>query len=397
VKPGTAREDRGAIEPRTPYGVPEMAHLLDARARRRAPPSPRATALGAVALMLASCGSERGAPATGHEPVPPQPTVRVEGELVDPAASVDVPRGAHAVGMTLVNDGDEPVSVRRYVEVLHYVGHGYESYEALEGLWIRDGCAPIDPDSCVVIPPRSRLAVPPWLGVRRGVGQCSVCDPSVPASWDARVGCDLAPGGAHAFRITPCEGPRLADGPRFVLPEPAAAPSAALCVAAAEGDLEAVRRLAGDDAERRCALPSSFEPEGTARSSALMLAAKYGHLDVVRHLLSVGFDPLARDPETQRSAYVHAAAGNHIAIVDLLWREGARPPADDPHLGTVLWSAATHDRRDILEHYAAQGADLDLAHFGVTPLEAAERASHAELARWLAARRAPAPEGARRE
>jgi ankyrin repeat protein len=117
-------------------------------------------------------------------------------------------------------------------------------------------------------------------------------------------------------------------------------------------------------------------------SKALFEAASYGNLKKVRHLVSIGFDPLQQDAEG-RSSYVMAAMGNHIAIVDFFWKNGVRPPEDDEHIGTILWSAGLWSRKPILEYYLGKGVDINAEHFGYTALIAAAQSGHLDLVKWL--------------
>lgn len=123
-----------------------------------------------------------------------------------------------------------------------------------------------------------------------------------------------------------------------------------------------------------------------------MAASLSGALQVVRLLVDKGFDPLEPDA-TGRSAYVWAASGNHRDVADYFWKQGKRPPAKDPFIGTVLYSAASWGRLEVLEHDAAQSVDLEARHEGHTPVMGAAQGGHLEVVRWLVAHGAN-PEGA---
>ena len=116
--------------------------------------------------------------------------------------------------------------------------------------------------------------------------------------------------------------------------------------------------------------------------NALFEAASYGNLKKVRHLVSVGFDPLQQDAE-RRSSYVLAAMGNHIAIVDFFWKSGVRPPEDDKNIGAILWSAGVWGRKPILEYYLGKGVDINTEHFGYTALIASAQSGYLDLVKWL--------------
>jgi hypothetical protein len=155
-----------------------------------------------------------------------------------------------------------------------------------------------------------------------------------------------------------------------------------LCEAARLGDLAAVERMLADAAQRQSVCPDGFG--AGARIDALMAAAAVGESRVVRVLVEAGFDPLKPD-DAGRSAYVWAASGNHIDVVDYFWAQDARPPAKDPFIGAVLYSAALWGRLAILEHYQAQSADLDAQHHGYTPIMGAAQGGHLEVVKWLVA------------
>jgi ankyrin repeat protein len=153
-----------------------------------------------------------------------------------------------------------------------------------------------------------------------------------------------------------------------------------LCEAAKQGNLRAVKEFLEDSAQRQSTCADGFGVG--AQIDALMAASVVGELAVVRHLVGDGFDPLKAD-DTGRSAYVWAASGNHIDVVDYFWQKGARPRADDPFIGAVLYSAALWGRKATLEYYRAQSADLDAKHYGYTPLMGAAQAGHLEIVKWL--------------
>jgi len=133
-------------------------------------------------------------------------------------------------------------------------------------------------------------------------------------------------------------------------PVPAKPDSAAPLIAAAnEGDNDALRRLIEKGADVNVSQPS----DGT---TALIVAAAFGHLRVVETLLSAKADP--NKPNAQGRVPLGAAAeGGHNHIVQLLLRSGA--VVDQPsRIGdTPLFLAALRGQWEPFKTLLAAGAD----------------------------------------
>lgn len=155
--------------------------------------------------------------------------------------------------------------------------------------------------------------------------------------------------------------PLWAEGPRRSTP---------LHHAATAGDLGAAKEALKT---------SELEGRNGEKRTALHLAAKGGHADVVALLLSNGAKVDAIDYRGQSALHL-AARGGYYSACDRLLEAGADPNLADSRGDTPLHSAAAggHDEatRSILDHGGA--ADLKNQR-GQTP---ADRAGHARVGSW---------------
>lgn len=89
-------------------------------------------------------------------------------------------------------------------------------------------------------------------------------------------------------------------------------------------------------------LSDAWSDEG---QTALILAARNGHLEVVEALLKAGADP---DHATAdgRTALIMAAEGGHATVVESLLRAGA-----DPNLATVSMGNETYGTAEELDAF----------------------------------------------
>lgn len=113
----------------------------------------------------------------------------------------------------------------------------------------------------------------------------------------------------------------------------------------------------------------------------LHLAAHFGHLPAIEHLLSRGADVHARSTNDMRNTPLHAAAaGRHIAAVHILLSHGADVNAQQQGGWTPLHAAAQNGDREIVVALLEHGADVNLANdAGATALALAEAAGHGAL------------------
>lgn len=96
--------------------------------------------------------------------------------------------------------------------------------------------------------------------------------------------------------------------------------AAALLHAAASGDAEEVKRLI-----QKVSAGANVHATNTCGMTALMLAATYGHIDIVAFLLECGADIDAADWVLKETALMCAAQEGRTKMVDLLLQKGAKP------------------------------------------------------------------------
>ena len=135
----------------------------------------------------------------------------------------------------------------------------------------------------------------------------------------------------------------------------------ALLVAAREGHLEIVRLLLEAGADKDAATT-------TDGATALLLAAFQGHLEVVRLLLEAGAD---KDSATTdgATALLVADREGHLEIVRLLLEAGADKDAATTDGATALLLAAFQGHLEVVRLLLEAGADKDSAMTdGATPL-----------------------------
>ena len=141
-----------------------------------------------------------------------------------------------------------------------------------------------------------------------------------------------------------------------------------------EGDTEAVKTLMELGLD-----PNQWNSRGY---TPLHLAADFGHLDIVHHLLDGGADPsIAMNLPEKRKKFdcqytpLHTAAiAGHLEIVTALLGSGADPNPIDSWGNTPLHRAAYHGYTQIVSELLEGGADPSLkTNNGETALDKANR------------------------
>ena len=125
--------------------------------------------------------------------------------------------------------------------------------------------------------------------------------------------------------------------------------------------------------------------------TALMIAAKEGHLDAARFLIERGADVMARSscPPIGQPALYFATWYKHVAVMKVLLDAGADPsstgktPTGAP-LATPLFAAVDTGHPEAVRLLLERGARTDLKSFDIagvmTPLELAIRYNRTEIA-----------------
>lgn len=152
-----------------------------------------------------------------------------------------------------------------------------------------------------------------------------------------------------------------------------------------KGELDAFEAAALGDADRVDALLRA-EPEiRDSRSpdgwTPLHLAAHFGHEDVVRLLLERGAAVDVRSRNVMANTPLHAAAGRHPRICQILVEAGADVNSRQEGGWTPLHAAARSGHEDTVELLLSRGADPTLTNDdGESAALTAERSGYAELA-----------------
>ena len=149
--------------------------------------------------------------------------------------------------------------------------------------------------------------------------------------------------------------------------------------AAAVGDAHALQAILAEDPESAIA----FSIDGW---TALHLAAAFGTPEAVALLIDHGarVDAISQNPQRNQPLHATMALGRNTDSVRLLLVHGADPNAVQAGGFTALFSAATANRKDLIELLIAHGArvhhrsDLDK-----TAADFARERGHAELGAWL--------------
>jgi ankyrin repeat protein len=163
--------------------------------------------------------------------------------------------------------------------------------------------------------------------------------------------------------------------------------AAPIHVAARAGDVEKVRALlAADPTLLDAPATESYDTEGSP--TALICAARYGHLEVVKLLLEKGANIEAHTWGQPATALSWAAANGHTAIVKLLLEKGAKLEAHSVEWGSdfVLIGACcgAGARIEVVKLLPDKGADIEARDgSGNTALLAAASVGQTEIVRLL--------------
>ena len=146
-------------------------------------------------------------------------------------------------------------------------------------------------------------------------------------------------------------------------------------LAARNGHLDIVRLLLEAGADKDAARQNG--------STALHTAAWNGHLDVVRFLLEAGADKDAAAQSGGTALHTAAQSGN-LDIVRLLLEAGADKDAARKNGSTALHTAAQFGYLDVLQLLVEAGADKDaVMQNGATALSLAVQQGHADIVQLL--------------
>ena len=127
----------------------------------------------------------------------------------------------------------------------------------------------------------------------------------------------------------------------------------------------------------------SFSGDGW---TPLHLAAAFGTPEAVDVLLQHGaqVDVVSKNPQRNQALHAALALGRNRESVKLLLAHGADPNATQVGGFTPLFSAATANRRDLVDLLIESGAQAHhRSDLGKTAAEFARERGHTELAEWL--------------
>jgi ankyrin repeat protein len=127
------------------------------------------------------------------------------------------------------------------------------------------------------------------------------------------------------------------------------------------GDLSAVKLVLDSR-------PHLIDSTNQDHETPLLLAAKYGHLEVVRELLDRGADHTIGDADSSQPIHL-AAVGGHTEVIDLLIARGDNVNAIDNNGTTPLLFAISYRQPETAGWLIDNGADISVTNNrGLTPL-----------------------------
>lgn len=132
---------------------------------------------------------------------------------------------------------------------------------------------------------------------------------------------------------------------------------------------------------------AQVDSRNNAGFSAAMLCARENQPAITEALLKAGADVLPKNHATGETAMITAARLGHTRMVELMLRNvitSEDREATDKTGATAIWWASNNGFIDAVRLLCARKADVNLANSeGVTPLQAAERHGHVEIAQEL--------------
>ena len=152
--------------------------------------------------------------------------------------------------------------------------------------------------------------------------------------------------------------------------------------AAKEGRLEKVQRLVrGGTVDARAG-----DERDAWNRSALLLAASYGHLEMVRWLVREGGSSVEEKSNKGSTALLCAALNGHFAVMRWLVREGGSSVEEKSNDGwTALLFAALNGHLEMVRWLVREGGSSveEKSNHGGTALLCAADNGHLEVVRWL--------------
>ncbi|KAL3451657.1 ankyrin repeat-containing domain protein [Aspergillus insuetus] len=138
--------------------------------------------------------------------------------------------------------------------------------------------------------------------------------------------------------------------------------------AADQGDLQTLTYLLDF-------VPDATNPGPIGDGTALLQAAKGGHIEIVRFLIEKSSPLDIHDNET----LVAAAAGGHTEVLKIFMDEGADVDARDTDGYFLLWIASSHGHLDTVELLIEYGADVNLQHKNCTAIDIARQRDREDI------------------
>lgn len=132
--------------------------------------------------------------------------------------------------------------------------------------------------------------------------------------------------------------------------------------AAKKGNVTLVTRLLNGrirlDLEAEYETCTEGDPEENNGSTPLQLAARYGHLEVVKYLTTKGANINSEDASNNFSPLFLASREGHLKVVEYLVQTGANLESSEKGGCTPLHAAADEDHLEIVKFLVCHGANM---------------------------------------